>query len=142
MLGLPSAININFLNNQDWVWGIGLLLCGLFYALAVYKFGVDRFRLQIINSCSDIQVGKWFNYAVLFFPALLTVVVGWWFYQSIGWYPDSWWNPFLTESLGTVVFQVGLTIGVFYLANNWLGNWVTPEKLMNEGKFIKAIEEV
>lgn len=142
VLGIPSAINITFLNNQDWVWGIGLLLCGLFYALAVYKFGVDRFRVEIINSCSDIQVGKYFNYAVMFFPALLTIVVGWWFYQAVGWYPESWWNPLLTESVGTVVFQVLLTIGIFYLANNWLANWVSHDKLMEEGRFVEAAGEV
>lgn len=132
LLGLPSAVNIAFLNNQDWVWGVGLLLCGLFFAMALYRFGVDKFRVEIINSCSDIQVGKWFNLAVGFFPVLLTIVVGWWLYQSITWYPDNWWNPFLVESLGTVVLQVSLTIGVFYLANDRLAKWAGSSKNQEE----------
>lgn len=28
-LGIPSALSPNSLNNQDWVYGIGLLICGL-----------------------------------------------------------------------------------------------------------------
>ncbi|MBB6217195.1 NSS family neurotransmitter:Na+ symporter [Anaerosolibacter carboniphilus] len=141
IFGLPSAYSIDFLNNQDWVWGIGLLICGLFFAMSVYKFGVDKFRTEVINSCSDIQVGKWFNVAVKSFPVLLSIVVGWWFYQAITWHPDNWWNPFIVDSLGTVVAQVLLTGIIFYLANGRLAEWIQGKRYMMEGQFLAEVRE-
>ncbi|AOT70975.1 sodium-dependent transporter [Geosporobacter ferrireducens] len=134
ILGVPSAYSIDILNNQDWVWGIGLLVSGLFFAMAVYKYGVDRFRNEIINSCSDIYVGKWFNYCVRIFPVLLAIVVGWWTYQSIIWHPEDWWNPFVVDSVGTVVAQWVITGILFYLANNWLANWIKDSSPMGTAK--------
>ena len=26
LLGIPSALDLKFLANQDWVWGVGLIL--------------------------------------------------------------------------------------------------------------------
>ena len=31
LLGLPSAFSLDFFNNQDWVWGLGLTLSGSFF---------------------------------------------------------------------------------------------------------------
>ncbi len=42
ILGIPSAVWIDFLDNQDWVWGIGLLVNGLLVALAMRKYGVEK----------------------------------------------------------------------------------------------------
>lgn len=128
ILGIPSAYSIDILNNQDWVWGIGLLVSGLLFALAVFKYGVDRFRTEIVNQNSDIHIGKWFNFLVKAFPVLFTIVVGWWMYQSITWHPDNWWNPFIVDSFGTVVVQFVIAGVVFYLANNWLANWIDEKK--------------
>ena len=41
-LGLPSAIWIEVFRNQDWVWGVGLMVSGLFFAIMVMRHGVDR----------------------------------------------------------------------------------------------------
>ncbi len=142
ILGLPSAYSADFLNNQDWVWGIGLLLCGLFYALAVYKFGVDKFRVEIINSCSDIKIGKYFNFTVRLFPVLLTIVIGWWFYQATTWNPTNWWNPFIVDSLGTVILQVAVTGLVFFLANNWLANKIGKSDYVEEGVISTKEKEI
>ncbi len=30
-IGLPSALSMNVLDNQDWVWGVALILSGLFF---------------------------------------------------------------------------------------------------------------
>jgi NSS family neurotransmitter:Na+ symporter len=54
IFGVPSAVSIKFLNNQDWVWGVALLVSGVMFAFAVYKFGVDRVRTELINPDSDI----------------------------------------------------------------------------------------
>lgn len=136
ILGIPSAYSVDILNNQDWVWGIGLLVSGLLFALAVYKYGVDRFRTEIINKSSDIHVGKWYNYCIIMFPMMLAIVVGWWLWQSITWHPTDWWNPLLVDSFGTVIFQLIITGIVFYMMNDWFIKWIKRpnEKFKNELK--------
>lgn len=75
--GLPSTINIEFLNNQDQVWGVGLLVSGLFVAIAMMKYGVERARQDIINPVSELHVGKWWNYCIILFPVMfLSFAVG------------------------------------------------------------------
>ena len=32
-------------DNQDWVWGIGLMLSGLFFAIAAARFRDERFQV-------------------------------------------------------------------------------------------------
>jgi SNF family Na+-dependent transporter len=46
LFGIPSALSITFLDNQDWVWGVGLLVSGLLTALAVLKYGAERARVE------------------------------------------------------------------------------------------------
>ncbi|MGQ9561508.1 MAG: sodium-dependent transporter [Candidatus Oleimicrobiaceae bacterium] len=123
LAGLPSALHLSFLENQDWVWGLGLLVCGLFFAVAVRRFGVRNFREQLINaSGSGIRVGRWWDFLVLFLiPAEFLLLIGWWFFQSIVVFePHSWWNPFRAFSLGTCVAQWGLGMGVLILLNGML----------------------
>ncbi|MDD4781351.1 MAG: sodium-dependent transporter [Tissierellia bacterium] len=141
IFGLPSALNIDFLNNQDWVYGIGLLLCGLFFAMAVYKFGVDKFRVEIINKFSDIKINKYYNFIISCFPIFLVIVVGWWLLQSIQWHPTEWWNPMIVDSLGTVVVQLAIAIIIFILVNDKLAGKISDDRYMNEGKFITKKED-
>ena len=49
VLGIPSALDINFLVNQDWVWGVALILSGAFIAFAIRRYGINKFRTEIIN---------------------------------------------------------------------------------------------
>jgi SNF family Na+-dependent transporter len=35
LLGIPSALSMAFFDNQDFVWGVGLMLSGFFFAFAV-----------------------------------------------------------------------------------------------------------
>lgn len=123
LLGLPSARNLNFFNNQDWAWGVGLIVSGMFFTFAVIRFGVEKFRNEFINKeGNDLYAGKWFNFIITFvIPIEFAVMIGWWFWQAATEYdPEGWWNPFHTYSLGTCLFQWGLAIGLFLLLNNWL----------------------
>lgn len=124
IFGIPSASSIKFLNNQDWVWGVALLVSGVMFAYAVYKFGVDRMRTELINPDSDIVVGKSYNIRIMLFPMLFTVLFGWWIWQSITWHPSDWWNPFLEDSVGTIVVQFAIAGLVFYLMNDKLAKWI------------------
>jgi len=121
-LGLPSAISLGFFNNQDWVWGIGLMISGMFFALAVIKYGVSRFRNSLVNvEGNDVKLGKWWEIVVSF---IIIVEFGgmliWWFYQAVINNPGSWWNPFETSSLGTCFFQWGIVLILFIIFNKWL----------------------
>ena len=124
MLGLPSAWKMGFLENQDWVWGLGLLVSGLFIATTVIRFGVDRFRRELINTPEERwPVGSWFLFVMaVLIPLEFVALVTWWFYQAATSYdPEGWWNPFHTFSVGTALFQWSVVIGVLLLLNRYWG---------------------
>ena len=120
-LGLPSALNLNFFTNQDWVWGVGLILSGAFIAFAIIRFGTDRFRTEIINGeGSDIKIGKFYNYIIEFLiPLQVVILLVWWLVSSSSW-DKQWWNPFHTQNAGTCILQWGIVIGVFVILNRVL----------------------
>ncbi len=37
VLGIPSAMDIDFFINQDWVWGVGLIISGAFISFSINK---------------------------------------------------------------------------------------------------------
>ncbi len=119
VLGIPSAISMAFFDNQDWVWGLGLVVSGLFIAFGVIRYGVDRYRTQVINIAPhDLKLGKFYNIIVgVLIPIQGIILIGWYFYQSFG---EGWWNPFQVTSLGTVLLQWGLAILVFLSLNKIL----------------------
>ncbi|MEE2839504.1 MAG: sodium-dependent transporter [Acidobacteriota bacterium] len=119
LLGIPSALSMDFFLNQDWTWGIALMLSGAFMALAVLKYGVHRFRTEQINFPeSDLRVGRWYGFLIRYaIPAQVIVLITWWFSQVIQADPAHWWNPFAAESVGTCLFQWTLVILVFMAAN-------------------------
>lgn len=118
-LGLPSAISMGFFGNQDWVWGVGLMVSGFFIAVAIVIYGPTRFRTKIINAAgNDIHVGKWFEYVIKYIiPIEFVLLIGWWFWQSVEWNPGTWWNPFREFTLGTCIFQWAVVIGLLVLFN-------------------------
>ena len=118
LLGIPSAIDLNFLANQDWVWGVGLILSGAFISFSIIRYGVDKFRTEVINGFgSDVKIGKWYNFVIgILVPVQVVVLISWWLISSISWDPE-WWNPFHAENLGTVLFQWGIIIAVFIILN-------------------------
>lgn len=122
IFGIPSAVSPTFLNNQDWVWGIGLLAGGILYAMGIYKYGVDKFRREMINKNSDISLPAWFyNTAIRIFPVLFVSIVGWWMVQA---YKDNIaagvnpWTLFSDYNVGTVVIQIAVSLGIFFFLNN------------------------
>jgi NSS family neurotransmitter:Na+ symporter len=118
ILGIPSALNMKFFINQDWVWGVGLILSGAFISFSLIKFGVEKFRTEIINGFgSDIKIGKWYNVVITFLiPIEFTVLLLWWLISSTTWDPE-WWNPFHPENLGTCLAQWFIILSVFFLLN-------------------------
>lgn len=118
LLGIPSAINADFFANQDWVWGVGLILSGAFISFSIIRYGVDKFRTEIVNGYgSDVKIGKWFNFVIaILIPIQVVVLLAWWLISSVGWDPE-WWNPFHSINTGTVLFQWAIVLGAFILLN-------------------------
>lgn len=119
VLGLPSAISIGFFNNQDWVWGLGLMVSGSFFIFLVLKVGPRKFRKEIVTSSGHkVKLGKAFDYLVaIFLPFQLVAMLVWWFWDSYKTNPDNWLNIFAQGSVGTVLFQWGIAIAVFITFN-------------------------
>ncbi len=120
LFGLPSAISPAFFQNQDWVWSVGLLLSGLFFSATVIRYGVDRFRRELVDCPdSDMKLGPLFNFAVKFLiPIEFLAMLGWWFTQAILRFdPERWWHPFRTFSVGTCMFQWGILILILVVLN-------------------------
>jgi neurotransmitter:Na+ symporter, NSS family len=123
VFGIPSAISISFLDNQDWVWGVGLLISGLLTALAVMKYGVEKARAEI-NETSDVVVGRWWSICIRLVPVIFLVVFSWWVYQSVVDHPDTWWNPLETFSTGTMVVQWLVLFAVVFALNDFMARRV------------------
>lgn len=110
VLGLPSAISIEIFENQDWVWGVGLLASGLLTALAMMKYGLERARAEI-DEASDVRVGRWWPLCIVLVPAVFVAIFGWWMYQAIvEFHPETWWNPLETFSAATIAVQWGIAL--------------------------------
>ena len=48
--GAPSAVSMAVFENQDWVWGLALMISGLFIAVATIRYGVERFGEELVNT--------------------------------------------------------------------------------------------
>ena len=103
LLGIPSAVivlHLNgapvtaFLDNQDLVWGIGLIVSCFFVAFAIWKYGTSRFRREFINTkWNDLKIGKWWDIIIkYFFPVQLIALFGWYLYQTWSSPSKEWWH--------------------------------------------------
>jgi NSS family neurotransmitter:Na+ symporter len=119
VMGIPSALSLGFFNNQDHVWGLGLMVSGSFFVFLVLKVGPRKFREQIITRPEHkVRLGKIFDVLVTFvLPVQLIAMLIWWFWDSYQGDPENWFNIFSKTSVGTVVFQWTLALVVFLLFN-------------------------
>lgn len=119
LLGLPSARNLDFLSNQDFVWGIGLMISGFLVALAVMKSGVKNIREHLNVDPSDWHLKPWWDLVIRFFIPFATIsLLVWWFYLAATVFAKGeWYNPFNPFSIMTCVAQWGLMVIIFVLLN-------------------------
>ncbi|HVL66187.1 MAG TPA: sodium-dependent transporter [Vicinamibacterales bacterium] len=130
VLGIPSAVSMEIFENQDFVWGLALMISGLFISLAVTKFGQERFRNEMVNlRKTDLQVGALFSFVLKFLvPLEFLVMFGWWVYQSAVVYdPEGWWNPVRMYSIGTCLVQWALALGLLLAFNRGIARASTRE---------------
>ena len=122
-LGLPSAINLGFFANQDFVWGVALMISGAFVAFAVMRAGASRFRAQTIDALEgDWNAGRPWDVAITYVvPALAIILLVWWLWQSATIYaPERWFDPLDPFSVMTCVAQWAVAIALFLAINRWL----------------------
>jgi len=128
LLGVPSAVNLNVFANQDFVWGVGLLISGALVATAVIRYGVKEFRADAIASVpGDRDPGKaWEILVGVLVPLQAVVLLGWWLYQSAAVYaPETWYNPFEPFSVMTCLLQWGIALVAFLALNRWMAERTT-----------------
>jgi NSS family neurotransmitter:Na+ symporter len=121
LFGIPSALNLDFFHNQDWVWGVGLMLSGFFFALAVLRSGVKKWRETYINHAgSDLRIGAWWDWVMRFIVVESVVLMVWWLWSARGANAKATWTLFSAGNVGTVLIQWSVVLVVLILANGWM----------------------
>ena len=78
VFGVPSALWQPFFVNQDNVWSVALMSCGFFVALVVIRYGVTRFRTEMMNTGEqDMRIGAWWDWAIRLVVVQALVLVAW-----------------------------------------------------------------
>ena len=124
VFGLPSAWWLDVFNNQDWVWGLGLIISGLLIMSAVVKYGAGKFKKEFIDTDSDFKVSavyfKLFMYVNI---AVAVFIMYWWMSQGYSenpWFKDGKWNAIDIYSNATIVTQWLIVILIGVIFNNFL----------------------
>lgn len=117
ILGAPSALWLKFMDNQDWVWGVGLLVSGFFFTLLMRRIGIEKFSQDFAPLHSPFHrfVFKFLVFWMI--PLEFLFLLGWWFWQAVRWDPPGWWNPFHSLSVGTCIFQWGVLLALLLFFN-------------------------
>jgi NSS family neurotransmitter:Na+ symporter len=127
VLGIPSALDQAVFQNQDWVWGVGLMVSGLFFAIAVLRYGVTRFREELINTPdADIRIGAWWDWAIRLVVVQAVVLIVWWFAQ-FG--TDEPWGRY---GIWNTLAQWAVALALFLALNRWMVGRTHPEVARDE----------
>ncbi|CAG5124485.1 unnamed protein product [Candidula unifasciata] len=80
-IGLMSALNIDILTNQDFVWGFGLVVNGLMFISMVVYVGAAKFRAVLVNDfgLDDWKLSKTWEWVIKFVaPIEAVALIVWW----------------------------------------------------------------
>ena len=113
LVGCFSCWSLNNIDNQDWVWGLGLLVSGALIAILAWKYGVEKLRTEEVNAKgAEVHFPKaYFNTCMYIMPIIVAIMVGYWLLQTKEWFTDTWMNPFvIQDNTGTVLLQFGIVI--------------------------------
>lgn len=124
VFGFPSAWSLDFFSNQDWVWGVGLILSGLFILIAVAMNGPKEFKEENIDLGSDMKVSSnYFKITIFGNIGLALFLIYWWMsrdFSSTWFNEDGNWDMFGTYSNASTVTQWALVIVFGILLNKFL----------------------
>lgn len=123
-VGVPSALDLDFLANQDFVWGVALMLSGAFVAFAVIRHGAPKLR-QAFATPADWGLGRGWDgvmrYAV---PLQAVILLGWWLWLATTDFAARWWDPTDPFSVATVLVQWLVVLAGFVALNRWMAKRV------------------
>jgi len=146
LAGIPSAISLEFLDNQDFVWGTGLIVSGLMVAIVVMRFGVSDFRKNLINTkYADVHIGKWWEYIIKYvFPIEFIAVFGFFIYEKL---QDDSHSPIDGMGLGaftimTMILQWIIVLSIFIFVVNDKVADATKKGPVSDGNFIEDDDDV
>ena len=148
LLGLPSAVNLGWpagedggltaFQNQDWVWGVGLIVSGALTGFSVLRYGPRRFHRELIQEREEGPSGGGggFVFAITWLVPLQAVgLLGWWFYKAFTWVSETdadgkarslgsriqeWLDPSNIFGVGTCLLQWGVVLAILLLVNRRL----------------------
>jgi len=106
LVGVPSAVKIEFLQNQDFVWGFALIISGLGYWFLLIRYGPFKYRKCIVN---DVGIKDWnlpYAWTIIvsvMVPVEASVIIIWWAYTNIRYVPD--WYEIQYESLAVTFLE-------------------------------------
>ncbi|MDW3192309.1 MAG: sodium-dependent transporter [Cytophagales bacterium] len=134
LIGFPSAYSLDFFSNQDWVWGVGLILSGLFILFAVVKSGALSFKEKLIDHDSDFKVpNSYFLITTITNLGIAVFLIYWWLSQGYSEYPwfdaNGNWNVMDVYSNASVITQwIGVLILGILLNRFLYKKFVTSQK--------------
>ncbi|MEH0156636.1 sodium-dependent transporter [Limibacter armeniacum] len=134
IFGFPSAWSLDFFSNQDWVWGIGLIVSGLFIIFVAFKNDIFTYKERFIDKDSDFKVPNVYYIFTLVLNIPLGALLIWWWmsrgYSESPWFTeDGTWNMMDVYSNATIITQWGLVLLLGIILNGWLYKY-----LMGNGK--------
>ncbi|KAL5109113.1 hypothetical protein TcWFU_006661 [Taenia crassiceps] len=106
LVGVPSALSIDVLQNQDFVWGFALMMSGLCYCVLVIRYNPAKYRRVIVN---DFGLRDWklpFVWVILIVGVVPFEAIGlvcWWTYRNIAFAND--WYLIRVQSLMTTFLE-------------------------------------
>ncbi len=120
IFGIPSARNLNILSNQDFVWGLALMLSGAFMAFILIRQGLSNLRkLEILGNKEDWKLGVWWEMVLKYFiPIAATILLAWWLSMSAT--VDQWFNPLSKYSIMTCLAQWTIIMSILVMMNRWI----------------------
>ncbi|XP_013385476.1 sodium-dependent dopamine transporter-like [Lingula anatina] len=122
LIGLPSALSLDILSNQDFVWGFALVINGLMFQSLVIMYGANRYRQNIFNNFSidDWYLPKIWQWIVMYVaPLEAMVLLVWWAVDLIVFEEDKAqrWYEFGTESFMATIVQWLIALVVLIILN-------------------------
>ncbi|RED97955.1 sodium-dependent transporter [Marinoscillum furvescens] len=125
LFGFPSAYSLDYFSNQDWVWGLGLIVSGVFIAIATAVYGPNRFKTELMDIDSDFKVSGWYFSAAIYLNIVMGVgIIYWWMSQGYSqnpWFDENgawnWWDVY---SNATITTQWGTVLLLGILLNSLL----------------------
>ncbi|KAF7258505.1 hypothetical protein EG68_04367 [Paragonimus skrjabini miyazakii] len=125
--GIPSAIKLEILENQDNTWGYALIISGALLALLVITYNPMHFRRVIINEYGTDDWPAplfWIPIITVIVPALCIFLITWWIYDYIK--THEVWYALSLDSVTCTLLE-WLILLVLLLATNFFVIWYKGE---------------